>query len=129
MAAAGLPAAVRTVATVAGGGVAVDGRFARDSGTAEWRPTAAPLDLHPYALAAYRGADGAVRAIVSATSDPTPLPEPFEPDDDGNPPTTMTPAAGTAAARSVTDRRGGAAGDGRRLDRPGPLALPAVGRP
>ena len=82
MAAAGLPAAVRTVATVAGGGVAVDGRFARDSATAPWRPTAAPLALHPYALAAYRGADGAVRAIVSATPDLTPLPEPFEPDDD-----------------------------------------------
>ena len=81
MAAAGLPAAVSTIATVAGGGVAVDGRFARDSGTAEWRPTAAPLELHPYALAAYRDADGAVRAIVSATSDPTPLPDPVEPDD------------------------------------------------
>ncbi len=82
MTAAGLPAAVSRVATVAGGGIAVDGRFARDSGTAQWRPTAAPLELHPYALAAYRDADGAVRAIVSATSDPTPLPEPVEPDED-----------------------------------------------
>ena len=66
MRAAGLPAAVRVVATVDGGGVVVDGRFARDSATAPWRPTGAPLDLHPFAIAAYR--DGAsVRAIVSAT--------------------------------------------------------------
>ena len=96
MAAAGLPAAVRTVATVAGGGVVVDGRFARDSATAPWRPTAAPLELHPYALAAYRDADGAVRAIVSATSDPTPLPEPVEPEDDDRDPPIVPTARGTA---------------------------------
>ncbi len=84
---AGLTGTVSRVVTVTGGGVAVDGRFARDSATAEWRPTAAPLDLHPYALAAYRDANGAVRAIVSATSDPVPLPEPVEPDDNGDPPT------------------------------------------
>ena len=101
MAAAGLPAAVSTVATVAGGGVAVDGRFARDSATAAWRPTAAPLELHPYALAAYRDADGAVRAIVSATSDPTPLPEPVEPDDDdATRRRRRAAAAGTGAARA-----------------------------
>ena len=29
------------------------GRFVRDSAAAPWRPTTAPLDLHPYALAAY----------------------------------------------------------------------------
>ena len=87
MTAAGLPAAVRTVATVADGGIAVDGRFVRDSAATPWRPTAAPLDLHPYALAAYRDPDGAVRSIVSATSEATPLPEPFDPeDDDGGPP-------------------------------------------
>ena len=87
MSAAGLPAAVSRVATVADGGVAVDGRFARDSATAAWRATGGPLELHPYALAAYRDADGAVRAIVSATSDPTPLPDPVQPDDDDrNPP-------------------------------------------
>ena len=82
MTAAGLPAAVRTVATVADGGIAVDGRFVRDSAATPWRPTAAPLDLHPYALAAYRDPDGAVRSIVSATSEATPLPEPFDPEDD-----------------------------------------------
>ena len=86
MSAAGLPAAVTTVATVTGGGIAVDGRFARDDATAQWRASAAPLALFPYALAAYRDADGAVRTIVSATPDATPLPEPVEPDDDdGNP--------------------------------------------
>jgi hypothetical protein len=86
MLAAGLTGAVSRVVTVAGGGIAVDGRFARDNGTAEWRPTAAPLELHPYALAAYRDANGAVRAIVSATSDPVPLPDPVEPEDDRDPP-------------------------------------------
>ena len=63
--------------------------------TAARRSGARPLrrwSCIPYALAAYRDADGAVRAIVSATSDPTPLPDPVEPDDDDrNPPTTMRP--------------------------------------
>jgi hypothetical protein len=85
MTAAGLPAAVSRVATVAGGGVAVDGRFVRDSETASWRPTAAPLELHPYAVAAFRDAGGAVRTIVSATSDAVPLPDAAEPEDEDDP--------------------------------------------
>jgi hypothetical protein len=102
MVAAGLPAAVRTVATVAGGGVVVDGRFARDDPTAQWRPTAAPLDLHPFALGAYRDPNGSVRAIVSATSDPTPLPERFEPD--ASPPEEQIPEEGPPLlAPSPTD--------------------------
>ena len=130
MTAAGLPAAVRTVATVADGGIAVDGRFVRDSAATPWRPTAAPLDLHPYALAAYRDPDGAVRSIVSATSEAVPLPEPFDPeDDDDGPPDEEDRAAGTAPVRAVARRRGGAARERGRVDRLGPLALPVVGRP
>ncbi|WP_270006397.1 hypothetical protein [Solirubrobacter deserti] len=108
MATAGLPAAVRTVATVADGGVAVDGRFVRDNATASWRPTAAPLELHPYALAAFRDPDGAVRTIVSATSEATPLPEPYEPDrqpppiDDDDPPP-QPPPGPSRPAPSPTD--------------------------
>src|SRR3954447_16675844 len=82
MRSAGLPAAVSVVATVAGGGVAVDGRFARDSEEAPWRATAAPLGLFPYALAAYRDAGGAVRAIVSATAEATPPADSLKPDED-----------------------------------------------
>ncbi|WP_445149477.1 hypothetical protein [Baekduia sp. Peel2402] len=82
MHAAGLPTAVSQVATVEGGGVIVDGRFARDRATSSWRATGAPLELFPFALAAYRDAGGAVRAIVSATPEATPLPEPLQPDED-----------------------------------------------
>lgn len=103
MTAAGLSGAVRTVATVAGGGVVVDGRFARDSAGAAWRPTAAPLALHPYALGAYRDADGAVRAIVSATSDPTPLPEPIEPEPDTPPEDGVPPRERNVIAPSPVD--------------------------
>ncbi|MDA0183651.1 hypothetical protein OJ997_25305 [Solirubrobacter phytolaccae] len=107
MAAAGLPAAVRTVATVAGGGVAVDGRFARDNEAAPWRPTAEPLDLHPFALAAFRGADGTVRSIVSATSEPVPLPEPVDLDDEQideqGPALLAPPPIDAVALRETTD--------------------------
>ena len=127
---AGLPAAVRTVATVADGGIVVDGRFARDSAAAPWRPTAAPLDLHPYALAAYRGTDGAVRSIVSATSEPVPLPEAVRARATrtsrrrGRPssrePQLYAPSPTDAVVLRETPGR---------VDRPGPLALPVVGRP
>lgn len=103
MVGAGLPPAVRTVATVAGGGVSVDGRFARDSAGAAWRPAAAPLALHPYALGAYRGADGVVRAIVSATADPTPLPEAIDLGEEDNPPEDGTPQLRGLLAPSPTD--------------------------
>ena len=70
---------VRVLATVAGGGAVVDGRWERDRADAPWRRAAGPLELNPYAIAAVRGDDGHVRAIVSATPDPVPLPEPLDP--------------------------------------------------
>jgi hypothetical protein len=71
---------VRVLATVAGGGAVVDGRWERDRADAPWRRAASPLELHPYAIAAVRGDDGHVRAIVSATPDPVALPEPLDPE-------------------------------------------------
>ena len=81
--AAGRPATVERVATEPGGGTVIDGRFERDAPTAPWRPTSAPLDLHPIAIAALRDG-GAVRTLVSAAPAAVPLPAPI-PADDGPP--------------------------------------------
>ena len=77
------PAAVSRVATEPGGGTVVDGRYARDSASAPWRATSAPLDLDAIAIAAIRDG-GTVRTIVSAVATAPPLPVPVVPDkDDG----------------------------------------------
>ena len=73
MARAGAGTRVDRVAALADGGVVADGRWASDDGTT-WRASAAPLDRHITALAAYRDASGAVRAL--AVAGPTAIPDP-----------------------------------------------------
>ncbi|WP_022929851.1 hypothetical protein [Patulibacter americanus] len=102
MAAAGQEPGVDVVATEPGGGTVVDGLWVRDAPTAPWRPTSAPLETHPVAIAAVRDPDGRVRTLVTGTPARTPLPTPFPP--------SPVPAPGSDDGGSGAPGGGGEAG-------------------